>query len=309
MTTSSPHVTIGVLTYRRPDDLAALLPTLVEQARRSPIPVEVVVVDNDPDAGAAGLVTDFDREVVRYVHEPTPGIAAARNRVLDEAASSDLLLFIDDDERPVPRWLELMIGTWEEHGAAAVVGPVISEFSEEPDPWILGGGFFTRRRLPTGSAVSVAATNNLLLDLREVRRLGLRFDPDFGLSGGSDTLFTRELAASGGRLVWCDDAIVYDVVPAARLTRNWVLQRYYRSGNSWSRTSVRLTGSRIDRLVTRIRLTVSGGIRVLGGTATWLWGAVARSTPKHAGGLRTLNRGMGMVSGAWGHVYSEYRRA
>ena len=309
MSDTAARLTVGVLTYRRPDDLAALLPALVEQAGRCAVPVNVVVVDNDPDAGASGLVSGYDSDVVRYVHEPTPGIAAARNRMLDEAASADLLLFIDDDERPVPGWLDLMLATWQAHRPAAVVGPVISEFSEEPGPWILGGGFFTRRRLPTGTAVTVAATNNLLLDLREVRRLALRFDTDFGLSGGSDTLFTRALAASGARLVWCDDAIVYDVVPAARLTRAWVLQRYYRSGNSWSRTSVVLTRSRFDRLLTRIRLTVSGAVRILGGTVTWLWGAAARSTAKHAGGLRTLNRGMGMVSGAWGHVYSEYRRA
>lgn len=309
MFTTAARATIGVLTYRRPDDLAALLPFLVEQARRSTEQVDVVVVDNDPDAGAAALVAGFDDDLVRYVHEPTPGIAAARNRMLDEAATSDLLLFIDDDERPVSGWLDLMLDTWKEHRAAAVVGPVISEFSEEPGPWILGGGFFTRRRMPTGTPVTVAATNNLLLDLREVKRLGLRFDADFGLSGGSDTLFTRTLAASGARLVWCDDAIVYDVVPPGRLTRAWVLQRYFRSGNSWSRTSVVLTRSRIDRLLTRVRLTASGGVRILGGTATWLWGAASRSTAKHAGGLRTLNRGMGMVAGAWGHVYSEYRRA
>ncbi|MET1052791.1 MAG: glycosyltransferase [Mycetocola sp.] len=309
MHTTAARITVGVLTYRRPDDLAALLPTLVEQARGSSASVEVVVVDNDPEAGAAGLVTGYAPGIVRYVHEPTPGIAAARNRTLDEAASSDLLVFIDDDERPVPGWLDLMVGTWEVDRPAAVVGPVISEFSEEPGEWIRDGGFFTRRRLMTGTAVTVAATNNLLLDLAVVRRLGLRFDEGFGLSGGSDTLFTRALAASGERMVWCDEAIVFDVVPVGRLTRDWVLQRYYRSGNSWSRTSVVLTRSRPHRLATRMKLTAAGAVRVLGGTLTWLWGAAARSTAKHAGGLRTLNRGMGMVSGAWGHVYSEYRRA
>lgn len=308
MTHRNPHVTIGVLTYRRADDLAALMPALVEQARHCRIPATVMVVDNDPDASAADLIATFDSDLVRYVHEAAPGIAAARNRALDEA-TSELLIFIDDDERPVPLWLDLMIATWQYHRPAAVVGPVVSEFSEQPDPWILGGGFFTRKRRPTGSTVTVAATNNLLLDLGEVRRRGLRFDEDFGLSGGSDTLFTRELASSGARLVWCDEAIVYDVVPASRLTRDWVLQRYYRSGNSWSRTSVKLTSSRLDRVITRLRLTAAGGIRVLGGAAASVWGAVARSTSRHAGGLRTLNRGMGMVSGAWGHVYSEYRRA
>lgn len=307
-----PHpplqVAIGVLTFRRPDDLAALLPLLISEAQRSARQVSIVVVDNDPDASAADLSAAFG-DLVRYVHEPTPGIAAARNRMLDEAALSDALIFIDDDERPIVGWLDLMMDTWEAHQSAAVVGPVVSEFSTEPDAWIRGGGFFSRRRLPTGTSVEVAATNNLLLDMREIQRLALRFDTEFGLSGGSDTLFTRMLSASGARLVWCDDAVVYDVVPAARLTREWVLQRYFRSGNTWSRTSVVLAQSRSERLIARVALTASGGARVLGGLAVWLGGALGRSTAKHAGGMRTLNRGMGMVTGAWGYVYSEYRRA
>ena len=92
----------------------------------------------------------------------------------------------------------------------------MSRFAETPDPWIAAGRFFDRRRLPTGTDLEVAATNNLLLDLAVVRRLGLRFDAAFGLSGGSDTLFTRELVASGERMVWCDEAIVYDIVPTDR---------------------------------------------------------------------------------------------
>ena len=54
--------------------------------------------------------------------------------------------------------------------AAAVVGPVRSDYARDPSPWVQAGRFFDRRRLPTGTPVEVAATNNLLLDLHEVRR-------------------------------------------------------------------------------------------------------------------------------------------
>ena len=87
--------------------------------------------------------------------------------------------------------------------------------------------------------MEVAATNNLLLDLGRIRALGLEFDERFGLSGGSDTLFTRPLVARGGRMVWCDEAMVVDNVPAGRLTRDWVLRRALRSGNSASRVEPR----------------------------------------------------------------------
>ena len=192
MVTRLSPVVIAVLTYRRPAELAALLPELTRQALGRPA-VRVLVIDNDPAASGASVVSSLKSDAVRYVHEPRPGIAAARNRALDEATSYDLLIFIDDDEWPNPTWLESMLEVHDRTASAAVVGPVISEYAAEPDPWIKAGRFFDRRRLPSGTLIDVAATNNLLLDLRQVRAFGLRFDEAFGLSGGSDTLFTREL--------------------------------------------------------------------------------------------------------------------
>jgi succinoglycan biosynthesis protein ExoM len=242
------------------------------------------------------------------VHEPRPGIAAARNRALDEAVSYDVLIFIDDDEWPNPTWFESMLEVHDRTASAAVVGPVISEYAAEPDPWIKAGRFFDRRRLPSGTQIDVAATNNLLLDLRQVRAFGLRFDEAFGLSGGSDTLFTRELHSRGGQLIWCDEAVVIDQVPMERLTRRWVLLRALRSGNSWSRTSIKLSTSVVSRTAVRLHLTGRGSLRTLSGGAQFVVGSVSRNTARRARGLRTAARGVGMVSGAYGYVYSEYRR-
>jgi GT2 family glycosyltransferase len=300
-------VVVAVLTYRRPVELAALLPELSRQASVRPA-IRVLVVDNDPAASGSSVVAALNDDAVRYVHEPRPGIAAARNRALDEAASYDLLIFIDDDEWPNPTWLESMLDVHDQTASAAVVGPVISEYAAEPDPWIKAGRFFDRRRLPSGTQIDVAATNNLLLDLRQVRAFGLRFDEAFGISGGSDTLFTRELHQRGGTLVWCDEAVVIDQVPMERLTRRWVLLRALRSGNSWSRTSVKLSGSIVDRSLVRLRLTGRGVLRTASGTGQYVVGFVTRNTARRARGLRTAARGIGMLGGAYGYVYSEYRR-
>ena len=207
--TGTVHVTVAVPTYRRPDDLRAVLPLLLAQAREAGgrYTADVLVVDNDPEGTGAAVVHELAADDLRYVAEPTPGIAAVRNRAIDEAAGSTLLAFIDDDERPAAGWLAALLRTWSATGAAGVVGRVRAEYvAGELDPWIAAGGFFARRSLPTGSAVTVAATSNLLLDLGQVRDLGVRFDPALGAGGGEDTLFTRSLARSGGRLVWCDEA-------------------------------------------------------------------------------------------------------
>lgn len=301
-------VTIAVLTYRRPDDLAELLPLLVALAASAAYRVGVTIVDNDPDAGAAAFVQDWaGRGPVRYVHEPRPGIAAARNRALDEASDAELLVFIDDDERPGPDWLADLLRVREREGCAAVVGPVVSRYAVEPDPWIAAGEFFRRRRLPTGTDVDVAATNNLLLDLGRVRAHGLRFDERFGLIGGEDTLFTRSLVAAGERLVWCDEAVVTDVVPPARLTRSWVLRRAFSSGNTAALVEAELHPG-WSGLRRRARRVGDGLVRAAGGGARAALGTVLASPAHQARGCRTAARGAGMISGAAGYRYGEYRR-
>ncbi|WP_105036031.1 glycosyltransferase family 2 protein [Cryobacterium aureum] len=316
-TTTDPHVVIAVLTFQRPADLEELLPELLDQAGMVFAPVEIIVVDNDPDAGARTLVTDTSwleagepstrPTPVRYVHEPTPGIASARNRALLEGQGADLLIFIDDDERPSSHWLVQLLDTYSTYRPAAVVGPVLSQYDIEPDQWIRAGGFFERRRFTTGTPVSLAATNNLLLDLAQVRRLELRFDERFGLSGGSDSLFTRQLHQRGGQMIWCDEAIVIDIVPADRLTREWVLQRAFRMGNTWSRINLDDTENG-KRVLVRMTLQARGAARVCGGIVRYLAGSLVGQVPLRARGLRTAARGAGMLAGSVGLVYHEYKR-
>jgi succinoglycan biosynthesis protein ExoM len=301
-------VTIAMLTYRRPADLMVAIPTVLAQIPADAARVELLVVDNDPAGSASAAVAEFGDPRLRYVHEPKPGIAAARNRALDSSGNDGLLIFIDDDERPADHWLDNLLATHHRYGAAAVVGAVVSEYDVEPDEWITAGRFFDRRRLPTGTSVDVAATNNLLLDLAQVGAIGLRFDERFGQSGGSDTLFTRQLAASGAALIWCDEAVVIDRVPASRLTRRWVLQRAFRSGNSWTRTSLVLADGRLGRFRVRLASIGIGSLRLAGGGARYLAGTVSRSLSLRVRGLRTIARGGGMAAGATGYVFSEYKR-
>ncbi|SEL20491.1 Glycosyltransferase, GT2 family [Blastococcus sp. DSM 46786] len=315
MTTYTPirglAVAVAVLTFRRPGDLEAVLPHLVRQAgelRSRECAVEVLVVDNDAGGSARQTVRPWASDGVRYVVEPVPGIAAARNRALAEAHGADLLVFIDDDERPHDGWLGLLLDTWRSTGAQAVAGAVVSELPGEMDAWAGAGDFLRRRRLRTGTPIDVAATNNLLLDLSFVRRHGLLFDERFGLSGGSDTLFTRRLVAEGGLLVWCDEAVVTDQVPADRLTREWVLRRAFRSGNTAVRVDVVLAAGPGARTVARARAAARGSARLAGGGVRWAMSSLARADHSAARGLRTAARGAGMLAAVAGMVYREYRR-
>ena len=299
-------VTVITLTYRRPNDLKDALPLLVEALDDHPS-AELLVVDNDVTPSAAGIVQGYGDHRVRYVHEPKPGIAAARNRGLKETRHRDIVVFIDDDERPHPGWLRALLDVHRSTGAEAVAGPVLSEFDGELDPWISAGRFFERLRHPTGTPVDVAATNNLLLDVAFVAARALRFDEEFGLSGGSDSVFTRQLRQAGGRILWCDEAIVTDAVPASRATREWVLKRAFRMGNTEARARI-YTATGPARLKERALALGRGAARIVGGAAEWLRGAGTSSLAHRARGMRTIRRGLGMASAAFGYTRFEYRR-
>lgn len=300
-------VVVAALTYRRPGDLRALIPLLIDQVGSVAQPTRVIIVDNDPQAGAREAVAAF-APLVEYHHAPKPGIAAARNVALDAADDADLLVFIDDDERPSERWLEYLLATWHASYPAAVVGPVVSEYEVQPDHWVVAGRFFERRRLRTGTETDLAATNNLLLDLAFVRRSGLRFDDRFGLTGGSDSLFTRQIHATGGRMVWCDEAVVTDVVPAVRVTRDWVLKRAYRSGNTSTLTSLAMARGGIPRFRAGLAAAARGVPRLIAGILGILLGAALARVDLRARGRRTAARGAGMLAGIAGIAYVEYRR-
>ncbi|KNX38005.1 glycosyltransferase family 2 protein [Luteipulveratus halotolerans] len=303
-----PRVLVAVLTYQRPDELSANLPAVLAQAQVSDHPVEVCVVDNDPAASARSAVAALAAPHLRYVVEPQAGIAAARNRALHEASAADLLVFIDDDERPRDGWLDALLRVWHDTGAAAVPGRVVPSYLGQPDPWLLAGGFFDRPVRVTGSTMPTAAAGNLLLDLHQVRRAGLLFEEPFGLTGGEDTLFGRRLVASGGEIRWCDEAVVEDRVPVERLTRSWVLQRKRSHGNVASLVDLHLATSTAARRRVRARRLAAGAVLIGQGWARSGVGRVSGSAHHHARGLAVLHRGLGMIDGAVGRPYEQYAR-
>lgn len=300
-------ITVAVLTFRREAMLATLLTSLIQQleAVHPPTGSRVLVVDNDPN-GSAGRVTHAAG--LEYAHEPTPGIAAARQCALDQTPASHLLAFIDDDELPREGWLTLLVRTWLDHGhPAAVAGRVVPRYEVPPSEWIEAGGFFVRRSLPTGTHVEAAGAGNLLLDLAQVTTLGLSFDASLGMRGGEDTLFTRQLTKRGGVIVWCEEAQAEDLVPADRANRRWVLRRGFSHGLAHSMVTVRLEEPG-PALLTRLRLVVSGIARVAVGLASHLVARLRRNAAGEARGLWLAWRGAGITVGALGVGWAEYSR-
>ena len=326
------RLTIAIPTFRRPDDLkraiGGVLKQVAEQAAREPSggtvsDAEVLVIDNDAQCSGreAALAAAADAGVavrasadeptagdmsVRYVVEERPGVAAVRNRALDETTERDLLIFIDDDEEPEPGWLAALVGLQASTGCQAVAGPVIPVYEVEPEEWVRRGEFFVRKTWPTGTVRPVAASNCLLLDLAFVRRAGLRFDEAFGATGGEDTLFTRRLSAAGGVIRWCDEARVRDHVPASRLTRPWILRRQRSHAATSVRVELALAGGGAQPAI-RAKAAAGGLVRIVIGGLRTAGGTLIRSPQHAAKGARLLARGRGILAASTGGgVHREY---
>ncbi|WP_150308021.1 glycosyltransferase family 2 protein [Planctomonas psychrotolerans] len=310
-TTNHPDpvsVVVAVLTFRRPEGIRRILPQLVEQAEALVPPATVLVVDNDPDGSAAEYVEGWGSRGVRYANERTPGIAAARNRALDESAADDLLVFIDDDESPLPGWLASHVDGWRRWRCSAVSGPVVSKFDSTPTEWVRSSGVFEPAVRPTGTVLAGASSNNLLLDLNDLRGRGLRFDERFGLTGGEDTRLIHGLIASGGTVRWCAEAQVVEYVPASRATRSWVVKRRLRTSNTWSRVALDLAGSPLRRGIKRAELTARAAVMVIRGSVRVVLGALRRDVGARARATVEIVNAAGMLLGAYGYISGEYRR-
>ena len=115
---------IVICTRHRPDAIAQCLRSIRAEIASGR---ETIVVDNGPDAATEAAVRAHPR--VRYVVEGRPGLSRARNCGI-AAASGDVVVFIDDDVRPEPGWIDPLLRRFAEPKVAVVCGLVLPESLE-----------------------------------------------------------------------------------------------------------------------------------------------------------------------------------
>lgn len=251
-------VSIVIPTFRREELLPRLLERCAAQGGLSPAALEVIVVDNTPDGSARALVERAaarHRTAIRYLHEPRPGIAHARNHGV-AASRGEFIAFIDDDELPSRVWLEALLKTQRLYGGDAVLGPVRPVFEATPARFLpTYRAFFSQTsdaatgtpvephqplRWQRGGCRRALASNNALMVKASCFADGEPFEPGLGLTGGEDTLFFTRLQRGGKRILWCKEALVHERVPKERLTPRFVLRRKFRNGQITASTCLRL---------------------------------------------------------------------
>lgn len=301
------HVAVCVATYKRPRMLACLLEGLNQLTfRTAPPALRIIVIDNDSTGSARAVCEQWQprlRWPLEYYLETRRGISFARNRALTEAGESvDFIAFIDDDEIPEPQWLNELLHIQAVHTADVVAGPALPHFPDDVPAWVVKGRHFDHDRYQTGAHLKAASTNNVLVRRGVFKQVGV-FDERLGLTGGEDRHLFMRVHRAGFKMIWADEAVVWDWIPASRANMKWILLRFYRMGTTRSFREIDLRKS----VLVYPRLIYQGCGFMIAGLALMPLGILAG---RHllVRYLRYICYGAGILAGLMGGRYEEYRQ-
>ena len=233
MSESSPLVTVGVCTYKRPEGIAKCLRSLIDQ--QTVIPFDIVVTENDASQGSKGIIEQVAEDAkekgieIRYYCEPEPNISIARNRCAAECRG-EFLAFIDDDEWAEPDWLEKLVEVQREHNADVVHGLTLPEYSDGY-PESMKGLINFRKYWREGMIVESTATGCTLFRLSTLKTRECPFDLSFGKTGGEDTECTFFLfQKKGAKIIQSLKPVTYEFYSVERSKISYYWRRSYREG-------------------------------------------------------------------------------
>jgi len=200
---------------------------------------ELVVVDNSTDsAGREAFIADLDILCHhRYIVEPIPGVSRAVN-IGVQAASGEIIAFLDDDARAGPGWIAQVIRTFAEQPEAGVIGgPLIPIWPTARPAWLHPWleGYLSildlgPERRPLAEHEWLARTNMAVR--RPVLIEAGMFDERIGRIGGlllsnEELPFCDKVRALGHHVIYEPKLEVHHHVHADRLSEAWIRRRVF----------------------------------------------------------------------------------
>lgn len=297
-------VSIAICTRNRSASLARALESLCAVMVPDDVSWEVLVVDNGSSDDTPSVADRYaGRLPLRYVREPEPGIAMARNRAVD-GFDGEYLVWIDDDVTIAPGWLAAYLDGFRRWPDAAVFGgPIVPVLEGDPPLWlrenldVVSGAYAARTEVdeaPIDPDAKLPLGANFAIRGREQRRH--RFDAKLGRTPdrphriGEETGVLLDVFEAGAKGRWLPRASVDHHVPPARQTRRYLWHYFFGAGQESAMTS----------------RTRSGGVQFLG-RPRWAWHSaveapvrslLARLRGDHGEELRRLREG----ARAWGVI-------
>jgi GT2 family glycosyltransferase len=219
-------LTIGICSYQRRDLVVRLVESLDAQARENPArwqDVDVcVVLDGSADGSREALEAHQPVLPLRVIWQPNRGLSAARNQVI-EAATGEVVLFLDDDLIPAPGAVERHRAAHEGDEEGFMLGPCLIPPDMEAPDGVRAWWVERYSQLEAAGAVERLeqfGVANASAPLAVVRRVG-GFEERFTGYGWEDFEFGARVLGMGvrerydaGCLAWhyttTDDAMAFD---------------------------------------------------------------------------------------------------
>ncbi|WP_421789802.1 glycosyltransferase family 2 protein [Hyphobacterium sp.] len=290
-------VSVIIPTFRRPDGLRLAAESVLAQANPCGLKVELVIVDNDPAGSGlttAQAVAKSAAFPVKIVPMPEPGVANARNAGL-EAASGELIAFLDDDEEAPATWLCELVGTLRFYEADAVFGPVRTRL---PDSLTHHRDYYREFFARSGPEESGHIDHYFGCGNSLIRRAALPsaqpFDTSRNTIGGEDDLLFAQMQSAGAVFAWSAEAWVWEDPLEQRTTLDYTLKRAFAYGQGPSAACASNRPVNLPGIV--FWMVIGAGQAVVyGALAGVLW--LVRA-PNRAHMLDKAARGLGKVF--WG---------
>ena len=243
-----PRLAIFVPTFRRPVQLVQTLQSLAQQDIEEPF--LIAVGDNDApsrDGESAAKrwaeAQGFPDRLLTVV-VPERGISHCRNTglstILNTCLSVDFIAMVDDDARANSAWLRNLVEVQRKFNVDLVGGPVIYEFPTGSPEWLRRAATFRTAEYDTGYVERLRGSGNCLLTRSLLKEVMPRpFDDRFGLIGSEDVDFFERCSRLGAKSAWAADALVFEMVPPERLSRDWILRKMKCVGHSQFMISIK----------------------------------------------------------------------
>ena len=195
---AQPAISVVIPSRNRAGYLGAALERLAAQELDEPY--EVIVVDDGSTDGTQELLAAAG--VLHARTDPPRGPNAARNRGA-AMAGAPLVVLIDDDVRPPPRWLAAYLDGAERHPEAEAFGGPIWARLDGPAPRGCGREPAPITTLDLGAHDAEAEfvwSANMMVRRSALERIG-GFDESI-VGGGEEEDWLRRLHAAGGRAMY-----------------------------------------------------------------------------------------------------------
>ncbi len=254
---------------------------------------EVLVVDNASRDSTGSIVRQAmqkDAVPLRYVLEPRPGLAIARNAGVAHARGEHIV-FLDDDAVVTRRWLSAYARQFRQEGQAVVQGRILPRFLSGRPAWIIEEHLPRFGQVDEGDVSCELRSHvhggNLGVARRVFEAVGaFREDLGAGAMGlGEDTEFGRRVAASGFAAVYAPGAAVHHLISRDRTTRSAFLRRCYQSGRAQAHMAA-YPGSAARHILGMLKALAAGVPSAV----------LAPDSVRHMGELAALAEYVGRVS-------------